>query len=91
MEDAACKGKTEVMFPRFFNDKGYVHAARALCRECPVSSECLEYALEFPPQDMHGIWAGKSKDQLAGEQRRRGIKPVRPSIQASLELLRRKS
>ena len=30
--------------------------AKAICRECPVQAECLEYALGI--REPHGIWGG---------------------------------
>ena len=77
---AACKGKTQLMFPKEHKDITYIATARNLCRSCPVQKECLEYALEFPPADMHGVWAGLTSRQLAAEQRRRDIKPLRPTL-----------
>lgn len=80
MRNAACKGKGHLMFPKEHKDITYIVEARALCADCPVKAECLEYALEFPPADMHGVWAGLTSRQLAAEQRRRGISPVRPTL-----------
>lgn len=80
MDDAACRGKTNLMFPKEHKDITYIVEARALCASCSVKSECLEYALEFPSADMHGVWAGLTSRQLAAEQRRRGIKPIRPTL-----------
>lgn len=77
---AACKGKTEMMFPKQHKDITYIAEARAMCKSCPVKKDCLEYALEFPPADMHGVWAGMTSRQLAAEQRKRKIKPVRPTL-----------
>lgn len=77
---ASCKGKTELMFPKQHKDITYIAQARAICKTCPVKAECLEYALEFPPADMHGVWAGLTSRQLAAEQRRRKIKPTRPTL-----------
>lgn len=79
-KQAACKGKTELMFPKQHKDITYIAQARAMCKGCPVKKPCLEYALEFPPADMHGVWAGMTSRQLAAEQRRRGIKPTRPTL-----------
>ena len=67
------------MFPASYGDKGYYSDAKKICESCPVSKECLDYALEFPALDMHGVWAGLTPNQLAREQRVRGIKPSRPS------------
>lgn len=80
MDLAACKGKTHLMFPAYFNDKSYVKGARDICSACPVRKECLEYALEFNMGEMHGVWAGKTIHQLEREQIKRGLKPVRPTI-----------
>lgn len=77
---ASCKGMTQLMFPKEHKDITYIATARAICRDCPVKKECLEYALEFPPADMHGVWAGLTSRQLAAEQRRRGIRPSRPTL-----------
>ena len=78
--NANCTGKTNMMFPKDYKDITYIPAARALCKECTVQTQCLEYALEFPSADLHGVWAGYTPRQLAAEQRRRGIKPVRPTL-----------
>lgn len=78
--EAACTGKTNHMFPKNYKDITYIPYARKLCRTCPVKTECLEYALEFPAADMHGVWAGLTPRQLAAEQRRRGVVPVRPTL-----------
>jgi hypothetical protein len=79
-EYAGCKGKTHLMFPKEHKDITYIAEARAICKSCPVQSKCLEYALEFPAADMHGVWAGLTSRQLAAEQRRRGVKPIRPTL-----------
>lgn len=82
MDLAACKGQTRMMFPQGHKDATYIDEARKLCRSCPVKEPCLDYALEFPPADMHGVWAGLTPRQLAAEQRARGIKAVRPTLAA---------
>ena len=80
MVNANCKGKTVLMFPNGHKDISYIQTARSICSECTVSKECLEYALEFPAADMHGVWAGLTSRQLAAEQKRRGIGPIRPTL-----------
>lgn len=79
-ELAACRGKGQLMFPKEHKDITYIAEARSICKTCPVQKKCLEYALEFPAADMHGVWAGLTSRQLAAEQRRRGIKPSRPTL-----------
>ena len=78
--NANCTGKTNQMFPKNYKDITYIPQARKLCRTCPVKTQCLEYALEFPAADMHGVWAGLTPRQLAAEQRRRGVRPSRPTL-----------
>lgn len=80
MDLANCKGQTEKMFPKRHKDISYIAGARVLCRGCEVREDCLEYALQFPPADMHGVWAGLTSRQLLEEQRRRGVKATRPTI-----------
>ena len=63
-EHAACKGKTNLMFPKEHKDITYIAEARAICKTCPVQKLCLEYALDFPAADMHGVWAGLTSRQL---------------------------
>jgi len=77
---AACRGLTHLMFPKEHKDITYIAEARRICSDCPVKAQCLEYALEFPPADMHGVWAGLTSRQLAAEQRRRKIRPIRPTL-----------
>ena len=79
-EHAACKGKTSLMVPKQHKDITYIAQARSLCKECPVRHFCLDYALEFPAADMHGVWAGLTSRQLAAEQRRRKLKAKRPTL-----------
>jgi len=45
-----------------------VAAAKAVCWACPVTAECLDYALSRP--EIHGIWGG------LGARERRGLRAV---------------
>jgi WhiB family redox-sensing transcriptional regulator len=59
MQDAACKGKPQ---EPFFPDRGESTAkAKAMCATCPVSDECLAYAMDKGMKV--GIWGGKSERQ----------------------------
>lgn len=80
MERAACKGKTNLMFPKEHKDITYIAEARALCRECPVKTPCLAYALQYPTADIHGVWAGLTSRQLAAKQKKLGLKPTKPTL-----------
>ena len=53
VQQAACKGKTG----RFFsNHPGDVAGARKVCADCPVRSECFDFAMS--DLNLHGVWAG---------------------------------
>ena len=80
MDRAACKGKTNLMFPKEHKDITYIAEARALCRECPVKTPCLAYALQYPTADIHGVWAGLTSRQLAAKQKKLGLKPTKPTL-----------
>ena len=77
---ANCKNQTHHMFPQHHKDITYIQQARQICSQCRVQNQCLEYALQFPPADMHGVWAGYTSRQLAAEQKRRNIKATRPTL-----------
>jgi hypothetical protein len=84
---ANCRGRTNEMFPKRHKDITYIQNARQICQQCTVQTQCLNNALEYHPVDMHGVWAGMTSRQLAAEQKRRGIKPTRPSISQMWEIL----
>ncbi len=69
-ELAQCRGRDpEIFYPQ----RGVPTAsAKTLCRECPVKSECLEYALVN--EERFGIWGGLSereRKKLHRERRRK--------------------
>ena len=65
--DAACRGADASLFyaPNYFEKREEKEAresrAKALCRQCPVQEECLEYALRIG--ETHGIWGGLNELQ----------------------------
>ena len=80
MDEAACKGRTDEMFPRSHKDISYIAPARAICDSCPVIVQCKAYALQFPAADMQGVWAKMTSRQLGAEQKRLGITPSKPTL-----------
>jgi len=56
---AACRGMDTNMF--FPNNGMKPVAARAVCDRCPVSKECLEFAVS--DWTVEGVWAGTSPRQ----------------------------
>ncbi len=64
----------------FFPSDGVgVDRARKICRDCPVSSRCLEYALDERIE--HGVWGGCSE-----RERRRILKRRRDEIDTLVAL-----
>lgn len=71
---AACKGAPLGLFFGPENERGDAKktresAAKAICAQCPVRSECLEYALSLP--ERYGVYGGLNEDERRSEQRRR--------------------
>lgn len=54
---AACKGQNTNMF---FSSQGSVDTMRAknICATCPVRTQCLQAALEWPEAEDHGVLGG---------------------------------
>ncbi len=69
MDLGACKGKNSNLFFPGSNDLG---PAIAVCSDCPVRLDCLDYALRY--EEFDGVWGG-----TGGEERRRIIKARRRS------------
>lgn len=54
---AACRGVgSALFFPAGASDERTIEAAKEVCGRCPVSAECLEYAMDTNQQ--MGIWGG---------------------------------
>lgn len=63
-EKAACRGMDTAIF---FPEQGQPNTlALAVCKTCPVSQECLNFALSN--YERYGVWGGKS------ERKRRAIR-----------------
>lgn len=43
--------------------------AKAVCADCPVRVECLNYAISRP--EKYGVWGGLNEEERAAERRRR--------------------
>lgn len=72
-DDAACRGEDLVLFfgpgaERQPERDVRERKAKAICSQCPVRSECLDYALSRP--EKYGIWS-LNEDERASERRRR--------------------
>lgn len=67
---------TEVDPEIFFPERGgSSKAARAVCADCPVKMECLEYALNNKEQ--FGIWGGTSERERRRLRRERAARRLR--------------
>ena len=69
MNRGKCKqAAPEIFFP---GDGRGVLLAQRICAECPVSRDCLEYALENHID--HGVWGGCSERERVRISRRRRV------------------
>ncbi|HIV57820.1 MAG TPA: WhiB family transcriptional regulator [Candidatus Stackebrandtia faecavium] len=72
---AICRDEDpELFFP--IGDSGpglaQIEQAKSVCQRCPVTEECLKWALESG-QDA-GIWGGMSEDERRSLKRRGGLR-----------------
>ncbi len=72
------QGKCKDMHPStFFPSDGVgVEIARRICIDCPVRSQCLEYALIYRID--HGVWGGTSERERRRILRRRRLTADQP-------------
>lgn len=72
-DDAACSGKDLFFFgpdgERLPEREIREREAKRVCRDCPVRSACLNYAIASKAVD--GVWGGLNEDERASERRRR--------------------
>lgn len=73
-ESAACKGKpSDWWFPDWpvrREQRSTINAAVAICHQCSVQEECLNYSLEW---EQAGIWGGMVERRRAALRREKGI------------------
>lgn len=70
MDEGACKGRTDLFFQgEGANDK--LAQAKRICASCPVSAECLAYALQHNERD--GVWGGTSVEERERIRRQRRV------------------
>lgn len=67
MASGRCRDMDSAVF--FPPDGSGVPVATRVCRDCPVRSTCLEYALSNGIR--HGVWGGTSERERARIARRR--------------------
>lgn len=59
---AACAGQPHALFfPTGEGTERAAEQAKAICAVCPVTDECLEYALET--NQVSGIWGGTTESE----------------------------
>jgi len=61
----------------FSHDVVAIAAAKLVCVACPVSDECLEWALDMP--ERHGVWGGLTPTERDGLRGRVASNRVPPS------------
>ncbi|GGR85856.1 transcriptional regulator WhiB [Micromonospora fulviviridis] len=76
--DAVCRDEDpELFFPIGTSGPALlqVEQAKAVCRRCPVTDHCLQWALESG-QDA-GVWGGMSEEERRAVKRRGGLRVLR--------------
>jgi WhiB family redox-sensing transcriptional regulator len=69
--DAACGGEeTDLFFPVGSGPDALEQTdeAKAVCARCPVSTDCLSFALDTDQSD--GVWGGLSEDERRAVKRK---------------------
>jgi len=63
MVQAACANHSDpdLWFPGTGDQVSLSAPAKAICRDCPVQPECLDYALTYP--SLQGIWGGLTEPE----------------------------
>lgn len=72
-QNAACRGVSpELMYPGRGES---IRPAKAVCADCPVQQECLDWALTN--NEKNGVWGNASERER--RRMRRNLKPGRPA------------
>jgi WhiB family redox-sensing transcriptional regulator len=61
-QHALCRGLGGTFFPEAGQPLTLIEA-KLLCAQCPVTEECLDFALEYEIE--HGVWGGMSEEERA--------------------------
>jgi WhiB family redox-sensing transcriptional regulator len=83
MSQAKCRGLTYLFFPTTEDGmkgsevESRIAAPKAICDECPVQRDCLDYAIRW--REPHGVWGGKAtRERLGGRRGRSAATSGRP-------------
>ena len=76
--DAACRDEDPELFYPIGNLGPallQVEQAKAVCRRCPVTRQCLAFALDAGED--FGVWGGMSEEERRAVKRRGGVRVLR--------------
>lgn len=82
-DDAACRARPDVDFFPYPEDVQAISRAKEVCAICPVSEECLLYAISTRQGD--GLWGGHTPKERA-KLRRKWMEDVRSPAAAEREV-----
>lgn len=75
---SACRDEdADLFFPVGTSGPALIQAeqAKAICRRCPVTDDCLRWALSSGEDS--GVWGGMSEDERRAVKRRGGLRVLR--------------
>lgn len=86
-DQALCRDVTDAGEIFFSEDLGDITAAKRVCADCPVLSECLETAIERA--EPWGVWGGQLflNGKALTTKRRRGRPPKQPRAEDQLPMI----
>ena len=66
----ACKNvNPDIFFPEDYDDRVAVLNAKVICKDCPLTNDCLVYAVNDSSLD--GIWGGTTPSERKNMRRRK--------------------